>query len=171
MIIDYYWLLLMIYLWILWLLLMFIDDYWWLLIVIYVVLCWCSMYNCRDQRTFFRGVFKKLIWLVWKLWISSISSARNLQILDFSRKNKKIKNLKNALGKVRWSRHLYIPLTLGESKSLLVISEISRLIPNTLHLPMTSIIFVTGRLYCNQFKCNYLTNQKSFLNFCCISEI
>ena len=53
------------------------------------------MYNCRDQRPFFRGVFKKLILLVWTLWISSINSVRNLQILDFSRKNKKIKNVKN----------------------------------------------------------------------------
>ena len=147
---------------------MIIDNYLWLILLSYgSVVC----INAKSSERFRVGVFKKLILLVKKLWISNTNSVRKLQILDFSRKNKKIKNLKNALGKVRWSRHLYIPLTLGESKSLLVISEISRLIPNTLHLPMTSIIFVTGRLYCNQFKCNYLTNQKSFLNFCCISEI
>ena len=147
---------------------MIIDSYLWLILLRYgSAVC----INAKSSELFRVGVFKKLILLVKKLWISNTNSVRKLQILDFSRKNKKIKNLKNALGKVRWSRYLYIPLTLGESKSLLVISEISRLIPNTLHLPMTSIIFVTGRLYCNQFKCNYLTNQKSFLNFCCISEI
>ena len=148
---------------------MIIDNYLWLILLSYgSVVC----INAKSSERFRVGVFKKLILLVKKLWISNTNSVRKLQILDFSRKNKKKnKSLKNALGKVHWSRHLYIPLTLGESKSLLVISEISRLIPNTLHLPMTSIIFITRRLYRNQLKCNYLTNQKSFLNFCCISEI
>ena len=32
-------------------------------------------------------------------------------------------------------------------------------------LPTTSILVVIGRLYRYQFKCNYLKNQKPFLNF------
>ena len=32
-------------------------------------------------------------------------------------------------------------------------------------LPMTSILFVKGRIYLNQFNCNYLRNKECFLNF------
>ena len=35
---------------------------------------------------------------------------------------------------------------------------------------MTSILFVIVRIYRNQFKYNYLRNEKVFLNFCCLSE-
>ena len=32
------------------------------------------------------------------------------------------------------------------------------------------MLFVIAIIFCNQFKCNYLWNKKTFLNFCCISE-
>ena len=32
-------------------------------------------------------------------------------------------------------------------------------------LPTTSILVVIGRIYCYQFKCNYLKNQQLFVNF------
>ena len=32
-------------------------------------------------------------------------------------------------------------------------------------LPMTSILFLTDAIYCNIFRCNYLRNEKIFLNF------
>ena len=46
--------------------------------------------------------------------------------------------------------------------SLLVIFEILRLFV-THWLPMTSILFSIGSIYCNQIKCNYLRNKKNFL--------
>ena len=35
----------------------------------------------------------------------------------------------------------------------------------TYWLKMTSIIFLIGRIYCNQFKCHYLRNKNIFPNF------
>ena len=32
-------------------------------------------------------------------------------------------------------------------------------------LPMTSILFLTEAIYCNIFRCNYLRNEKYFMNF------
>ena len=32
-------------------------------------------------------------------------------------------------------------------------------------LPTTNILIIIGRIYCHQCKCNYLKNQKDFLNF------
>ena len=36
---------------------------------------------------------------------------------------------------------------------------------------MTSILFVTAKIYRNQFKCNNIKNKKKFCIFCSISEI
>ena len=48
--------------------------------------------------------------------------------------------------------------------SVLEISEILGLFVNT-STTMTSIPIVIGNIYGNQFKCNYLRNNKCFLNF------
>ena len=32
-------------------------------------------------------------------------------------------------------------------------------------LPMTSILLLTEAIFCNMFRCNYLRNEKRFLNF------
>ena len=53
---------------------------------------------------------------------------------------------------------------LGLKKSLLMIWKILGLF--VAHwLPMTSIVFLKGAIYCNIVRCNYLRHEKLFLNF------
>ena len=54
---------------------------------------------------------------------------------------------------------------------VLVISKTLRLFVNILTLDDKYSLSVKASVECNQFKCNYITTKKNFLNFSCISRI
>ena len=80
---------------------------------------------------------------------------------------KKVQKLLKSVRQLFYQTFQSIFKRLSRKMSLLVICEILGLLVDTL----MSILFVIRRIYCNQFKRNYLRNKIFFLTFCSISEI
>ena len=74
---------------------------------------------------------------------------------------KKVQKLLKSARQLFYQTFQSIFKRLNWKMSLLVICEILGLLVDTL----ISILFVIRRIYCNQFKCNYLRNKMFFLNF------